>query len=220
MPLPKATPEQLAAASNEELAEYAGPALERLQRGRLPPAVFMPIRELTRPSTLDVIGFHAGTHGERVLIGQRGAEPGDRWWAGRRNITGSLVLPTEEGLEPIELRMADGRPVDLNGARVSQDITTPADRILRVELQGSVQRVAPVRELMTYWVDVPDRKISEHKITSWTQVDLAPGHQEVIGGAFYDTERIINDPPENLVHGHAYFIERAALALQAIEREQ
>jgi hypothetical protein len=122
------------------------------------------------------------------------------------------ILPTEE-LEPLELRMADGRLVDLGGARVSQDITTPADRILHKEFAGSIHRVAPVTELMRYWVDVG--KIAENKISSCTEVDLAPGHDEVVGGAFYDTQDIIDNPPENLVHGHAYFIELGVLALRA-----
>lgn len=212
MSLPLPTPEEFDAASAEDLAAYAGPALERLPRGFLPPAVFMPIRERIRASTLDVVTFIAGTHGERVLVGQRGAQPGDRWWTGMQNIAGSVILPTEE-LEPLEVRMADGRRVDLGGARISQDITKPVDRILNKEFGGSVQRVAPVRELMRYWVDVEN--IAENKISSWTEVALAPGHDEVVGGAFYDTQDIIDNPPENLVHGHAYFIELGLLALRA-----
>jgi hypothetical protein len=214
MPLPIPSPEELNAASAEELAAYAGPALERLPRGFLPPAVFMPLRERVRASTLDVVTFLSGTDGDRVLVGQRGAQPGDRWWSGMQNIAGSVILPTEE-LEPLEVRMADGRQVDLGGARISQDITTPADRILSKEFGGSVQRVAPVRELMRYWVDVGN--ISENKISSWTEVALAPDHDEVIGGAFYDTQDIIANPPENLVHGHAYFIELGLLALRAAQ---
>jgi hypothetical protein len=90
MSLPVPSPEELNVATPEELAAYAAPALERLPRGFIPPAVFMPIRERVRASTLDVVGFHAGTHGERVLIGQRGSQPGDRWWDGKLNIAGSV----------------------------------------------------------------------------------------------------------------------------------
>ncbi len=214
MPLPKPSIEELNAATPAELAAFAGPALERLPRGILPPAVFMPIRERVRASTLDVIGFLAGTRGEQVLIGQRGAQPGDRWWAGRQNIPSSIILPTAE-LEPLELRMADGRPVELEGARVSQDITTPADSILTKEFKGSIQRVAPVSELMRYWVDVDHDKIAENKISCWTEVDLAPGHDEVIGGAFYDTQAVIDGQLPNLVVGHEYFIELGLLAHRA-----
>jgi len=214
MPLPKPTSEQLNAASAEELAEYAGPALERLPRGFLHPAVFMPIRERIRASTLDVVTFLSGTKGERVLVGQRGVQPGDRWWSGMQNIAGSVILPTEE-LEPIEVRMSDGRLVDLGGARISHDITTPADRILNKEFGGSVKRVAPVKELMRYWIDVEN--ISENKISSWTEVALAPGNDEIIGGVLYDTQDIIDRPPENLVHGHEYFIELGLCALRAAQ---
>lgn len=214
MSLPKATPEQLNAATPKELAEYAAPALDRIPRGFLPGAIFGPIRSRVRASTLDVVTFQAGTSGERVLVGQRGAEPGDRWWSGMQNIAGSVILPTEE-LEPMELRMADGRPVNIGVARVSQDITTPADRILAKEFGGSIRRTAPVRELMRYWVDVDD--ISENKITSWTEVALAAEYGEVIGGAFYDTDEIINNPPVNLVDGHEWFIEQAMLALRSAE---
>lgn len=213
MPLPIPSPEELDAASIEEIAAYVGPGLERMPRGFLPPPVFSPIRERIRASTLDVVTFLSGTQGEQVLVNHRGAQPGDRWWVNKLNIAGSLILPTEE-LKPLEVRMADGRPVDLGGARISQDITTPADRILKKEFAGSVQRVAPVKELMRFWVDVDADNIAENKISSWTEVSLAPGYDEVAGGAIYDTEDFIKDPPENLVHGHAYFIELSMLALR------
>lgn len=214
MSLPLPNPEELKAANADELAAYAAPALERLPRGFLPPPVFMPIRERIRASTLDVVGFHAGTNGERVLIGQRGTQPGDRWWAGQLNIAGAVILPTEE-LDPLELRMTDGRPVDLGVARVSQDITKPADRILKKEFEGSIRRVAPVKEVMRYWLDAGN--IAENKITCWTEVDLAPEHDDVVGGTFYDTQEIIDNPPENLVYGHAYFIELGLLALRSAQ---
>src|SRR5262245_57343689 len=110
MSLPEASPEELDAATPAELAAYAAAALRRLARGFLPPAVVAEIRRLTRPSTQDVVLFRAGTNGAEVLVGQRGHDPGDRWWQGMLNISGSVILPTEE-LEPLELTMADGRPV-------------------------------------------------------------------------------------------------------------
>lgn len=205
------TPEQLDGMSPDQLATIAGPALERLERGFLPPAVFMPIRELVRMSTLEIVGFQAGTNGERVLIGHRGNESGDRWWSGMMNLPGSVMLPTE-ALEPWEPKMADGRPVSLGNTSYSVDITTPVDRILHTEFNGSIERVAPVRELLRYWTSNGVNKIAENKVEVWTEVDFAPGFDEVLGGAFYDTAEIIEDPPENLVNGHEYFIELGMLA--------
>jgi len=177
----------------------------------------MPIRERIRGSTLEIVGFQAGTRGERVLIGHRGTQSGDRWWPNRLNLPGALILPTEK-LKPLDLRMADGRPASTGRGRFSQDITTPTDRILGDEFKGSIQRaqkVAPVHELMRYWVDVDEDKIAENKIEVWTQVELAPGHEEVTNGAFYDTQELIDNPPEMLVDGHAYFVELGQFALRA-----
>lgn len=210
----QATPEQLDAMSQAELAAYAAPALERLERGFLPPAVFMPIRELTRTSTLEIVGLQAGTNGERVLIGRRDDDPGDRWWSGMMNLPGSVILPTEE-LEPMEIEMADGRAVDLGHTTFSTDITTPTDRILGKEFGGSIRRVAPVRELMRFWTNNNTNNIAEHKVSVWTEVEITPGYDEIVGGAFYDVAEIIENPPESLVHGHEYFIELGMLACKA-----
>jgi 8-oxo-dGTP pyrophosphatase MutT (NUDIX family) len=208
--------EELETASPTEIAKYVGPGLERLPVGRLAPEVFVPIRRLVLMSTIEVVAFEEGSEGERVLIGQRGADPGDKWWAGMLNLPGSVILPNEE-LEPIELFMNDGRPVDIGQAVVSRDLTTPTDRILRTEFCDSVSRTTPVTELMRRWVN--SESGTENKTWVWTEVGLTEGHEGIRDGDFYDTQEIIDDPPSNLVRGHHYFVEQGRLALHAVLAE-
>jgi hypothetical protein len=202
----------LDAATPNEIADYIGPGLDRLTVGRQPAKVFVPLRRLAVMSTVEVVAFQAGTEGEQVLIGQRGADPGDKWWVGMLNLPGSVILPNEE-LEPSELTMSDGRPVDIGLSVVSSDFTQPSDRILQTEFKGSIERVAPVNELMRRWVK--SESGTENKTWVWTEVDLAVGHEGVAGGNFYDTQDIINNPPSNLVRAHHYFVEQGLLAFRA-----
>lgn len=215
MALQRATDAELDEATREQLADYLGPGLDRLEVGRQLPEVFVPLRRLVLMSTVEVIAFEAGTDGERVLIGQRGKDPGDKWWQGMYNLPGSVILPNEE-IEPEVLTMSDGRPVDIGSAVVSSDLTTPTDRILRTEFNGSVTRQAPVTELMRRWVKSSSG--TENKTWTWTEVGLSEGHEGVSGGDFFDTQDIIDNPPSKLVRGHHYFVQRAHDAWQAHQR--
>ena len=211
-----ATKEQIAAAlegmSQERVAAFAGAALGLIEAGgRLPFDVFGPIRQRARMSTVEVVAFQAGTNGERVLIGQRTSDPQD-WWSGQLNLPGSVILPNE-ALEPEDLVMSNGRRVDLRHVTVSKDLTTPTNRILREEFNGSVRRTAPVEKLERYWVN--GSRSTETKTWVLTEAELNPAHEYVLGGNFYDTQEIIASPPENLVVGHEYFIDLGFQALQA-----
>ncbi|HKU19229.1 MAG TPA: hypothetical protein VJP80_08270 [Candidatus Saccharimonadales bacterium] len=212
MPFEVPSQADIHAATPDEIAEYVGPALDSLQAGRQPAKIFVPLRRLVLMSTVEIVAFKAGTEGEQVLLGKRGADPGDKWWVGMLNLPGSVILPNED-LEQTELIMSDGRPVDIGDIIVSSDLTRPSDRILRTEFQESVRRVAPVNELMRRWVKAPSG--TENKTWVWTEVDLAEGHEAVIGGNFYDTQKVIDTPPSNLVCGHHYFVEQGLLALRA-----
>jgi len=218
MSLHKPSSEELDAASPKELAQFAGPALDRLPVGRLPYEVFVPIRRLAVLSTVEVIAFQTGTEAERVLIGQRGKDPGDRWWQGKLNLPGSVILPNEDLEEDGQLVMSDGRPVDIGEVVVSSDLTKPADRILDTEFRGSVARTSSVRELERHWVRAESG--TENKTWVWTEADLADGHEGVLEGDFYDTQEIINNPPRNLVHGHPYFVEQGLFAFRALVAQQ
>jgi hypothetical protein len=206
------TDEQIAA-----LADRIGPELSRIRkRGRLPPKLFLPITKLAVMSTVEVVAFEAGSDANRVLIGRRGNDPGDKHFQGRLNLPGSVVLPTDK-LEPVQWTMDDGTPVDVGRAVISRDFTSVADRILATELKGSVKRVPDMhaQEFMHYLIWGNARK--ENKTEVWTEVQLAEGHEGVLRGDFYETQEIIHHPPEDLVYGHHYFVERALQAYRAAE---
>ena len=203
---------ELEVASLEEIAKYVGPGLEMFPQGRLPADVFVQMRRLTMMSTVEVVAFEKGTEGERVLLGLRGYDPGDHWWVGKLNLPGSVRLPNEV-LEPEELFMSDGRPVDTGSAIVSNDLVTPSDRILQTEFRGSVTRTSPITKLMRR--EVQAESGTENKYWVWTEAELTEGHEGVLDGDFFDTQEVIDNPPLNLVQGHHYFVERGRMALHA-----
>ncbi len=208
MSLERPTEADLEAAAPNEIAAYVAPGLNRLEPGKLLPEVFVAVRRLVRLSGIEVVAFEAGTEGERVLLGCRKETPGDLWWVGMLNLPGSVIQP-DEPLKPMELFMSDGRPVDTGHAVVSDDLTTPTDRILNTEFSGSVTRAAPVHELMRYWVSAESG--TENKACVWTEVDLTEGYEGVADGGFYDTREIIDNPPADLVKGHHYWVEQGLL---------
>ncbi len=213
MALEAPSPAALDAATLGDIAEYVGPGLDRLPKGRQHPKVFVPLRRLVVTSTVEVVAFQAGTEGEKVLIGRRGYDPGDPYWQGMLNLPGSLRIPTEE-LEGTELVMSDGRSVDIEPSVITFDLIAPkTDLVLATEFEGSVKRVGDVHELFSALVDSESGR--ENKTWTWTEADLVEGHNSPIDGTFYDTAAIITDPPKNLLRGHHYFVEKALEALQA-----
>ena len=166
-------PDDIAAASQEEIAVLAADLLERLPPGRLPKVVFDQVVPSVVWSTVDIAPFMHVAGVTKVLLGKRPAD--DQWWPGAWHMSGVILLPTDE-----QENKHDYAPI--------------VDRSLDKDFQQTIRRTGPVRI-----VDVERRRDNRgDEQTAIAIADVAPVESEtdVIGGAFFNIADVLQSDPE------------------------
>lgn len=187
MTLKRPTPEQLSAATPEELATLAAECLARLEPGRQPLPLFAQLGRLTVLSTVEIIPLRAKSAGLEVLLAQR--PEADLWWPNQWHLPGAVLLPTD------------------SGAGLG-DYDAIADRILGSEFRNTVTRTGNVH--------VFDAKCrsgargSEQTVFGWAEVTLPEPIDKPVGGRFFEVGRIPTETlADGLIVGHDETIHRA-----------